>query len=53
MKIIHVLAGDSLVEPFKNTNIKGEIVVCRECLIDGDLKAEKDEEIEYYKQIGN
>lgn len=40
MKIMHVLAGDSLVESFKNTHIKGEIVVCRECLIDGDLKAE-------------
>lgn len=44
MKIIHVLAGDSLVEPFKNTNFKGEIVVCRECLIDGELKAKNLEE---------
>ncbi len=41
---IHVLAGDSLVEPFKKTNIEGEIIVCRECLIDGDLMAENLEE---------
>ncbi len=37
---IHVLPGDSLVEVFKQTDIKGEIAVCRECLIDGDLSAE-------------
>lgn len=36
---LHVLAGDSLVEPFNQTNIEGEIIICRECLIDGDLKA--------------
>ena len=36
---IHVLPGDSLVEPFKETDIEGEIIVCRECLIDGDVKA--------------
>ncbi len=35
---IHVLSGDSLVEPFKKTDIEGEMIVCRECLIDGDLK---------------
>jgi len=34
---IHILPGDSLVAPFEKTNIEGEIVVCRECLIDGDL----------------
>lgn len=33
---IHVLPGDSLVETFEKTDIGGEIVVCRECLIDGD-----------------
>ncbi len=37
---IHVLPGDSLVAPFEKTNIEGEIVVCRECLIDGDLTAD-------------
>ena len=37
---VHVLIGDSLVENFKNTNIEGEVVVCRECLVDGDLKSD-------------
>ncbi len=36
---IHFLSGDSLVEPFKKTNIEGEIFVCRECLVDGDIQA--------------
>lgn len=36
----HILPGDSLVECFKETNFEGEIIVCRECLIDGDLSAE-------------
>lgn len=36
---IHILPGDALVESFKETNIGGETVVCRECLIDGDVKA--------------
>ena len=38
---IHVLAGDALAENFKNADIEGETVVCRECLIEGDLQAEK------------
>ena len=37
--IYHVLPGDSLVETFEKTNLEGEIIVCRECLIEGDLKA--------------
>ena len=37
---IHVLPGDSLVETFRKTGIEGEIIVCRECLIDGDCSAE-------------
>lgn len=37
MKVFHVLPGDSLVETFKKTNIEGEITVCRECLVEGDL----------------
>ena len=37
MKIMHVLPGDSMVESFKKTNIDGEFVVCRECLIEGEL----------------
>lgn len=37
---IHVLPGDALAESFKESGIKGDVVVCRECLIEGDLKAE-------------
>ena len=37
---IHVLPGDSLVETFNQTNFEGEIVVCRECLIEGELESE-------------
>ena len=36
---IHVLPGDALAEDFKKNGIEGEIVVCRECLIDGEIKA--------------
>jgi hypothetical protein len=38
--MINVLSGSSLIEPFEKTNIGGERIICRECLIDGDLKAE-------------
>ncbi len=38
--IYHVLPGDSLVDTFEKTNIEGEVIVCRECLIEGDLTAE-------------
>lgn len=41
---MHVLPGDSLVETFKVTGIEGEIVVCRECLIDGDVQSDSLEE---------
>lgn len=37
--IYHILPGDAQVETFKKTNIEGEIIVCRECLIEGDLNA--------------
>lgn len=38
--IYHVLPGDSLVAEFKKTNIAGEVIVCRECLIVGPVDAE-------------
>lgn len=38
--IYHVLPGDSLVEEFKKTKIEGDVIVCRECLIVGDVDAE-------------
>lgn len=37
---IHVLPGDALAGNFYKADIKGEVVVCRECLIEGDVKAE-------------
>lgn len=36
---IHVLPGDALAEQFRETKIEGEIVICRECLIEGEVKA--------------
>lgn len=36
---IHVLPGDSLIETFNQTSIEGEIIVCRECLIEGELQS--------------
>ncbi len=36
----HVLPGDAVAEKFAETGIEGEIIVCRECLVDGDVKAE-------------
>lgn len=41
---IHVLAGDALAGDFKNCAIDGEIIVCRECLVEGDVKAASLEE---------
>jgi hypothetical protein len=38
--IYHVLPGDSLVETFKKSGIEGEIVVCREAFVSGDLDGE-------------
>ncbi|MGH9947262.1 MAG: DUF1835 domain-containing protein [Pyrinomonadaceae bacterium] len=42
--IYHVLPGDSLVEEFKKTDIVGEVIVCRECLVAGDLTGETPDE---------
>jgi hypothetical protein len=38
--IYHVLPGDAQVEAFKQSGIAGEILVCRECLIEGDLNGD-------------
>jgi hypothetical protein len=38
--ILHVLPGDALAEKFNKTGLNGEIAICRECLIEGDVKAE-------------
>ncbi len=36
---IHVLAGDALADDFKQADIKGETIVCRECFVEGDVNA--------------
>lgn len=41
MKIFHILNGDCLLEQLKNTSIEGDFIVCRECLVDGEVKASR------------
>lgn len=41
---IHFLPGDALTENFRKTNIEGEIIICRECLIEGDVQADDSED---------
>jgi hypothetical protein len=36
---VHVLPGDSLVEEFRKTKLDGDMIVCREALISGDVDA--------------
>ncbi|MGB7068302.1 MAG: hypothetical protein WBD22_02295 [Pyrinomonadaceae bacterium] len=36
---IHVLPGDAYVVTFRETGIAGDIIICRECLIDGPVNA--------------
>jgi hypothetical protein len=38
--IYHVLPGDAHLEDFRQTGLKGELLVCREALVDGDLSGE-------------
>jgi hypothetical protein len=38
--IYHMLPGDAQVAAFKESGIKGELLVCRECLVEGELKGE-------------
>ncbi|MPS74543.1 MAG: DUF1835 domain-containing protein [Chryseobacterium sp.] len=42
--IFHITNGDYLAEDLKKTSIDGEIIVCREALVSGDLKANSLEE---------
>jgi hypothetical protein len=39
----HILTGDCLAENFRNAHISGEVIVCRECLVEGPLNADTDE----------
>ncbi|HEX6126175.1 MAG TPA: DUF1835 domain-containing protein [Pyrinomonadaceae bacterium] len=36
---VHVLPGDAQVEQFVKTGLDGKVVVCREALVDGDVRA--------------
>lgn len=40
MQTFHILNGDCLAEQFKQTYINQNYIVCRECLIDGNVFAE-------------
>jgi len=35
---LHVLPGGAYVDTFRETGIDGEVLVCRECLVEGDLR---------------
>ncbi|UQB67914.1 DUF1835 domain-containing protein [Epilithonimonas zeae] len=42
--IFHITNGDYLAEELKKTSIEGELIVCREALVSGNLKADSLEE---------
>lgn len=44
MKELHILNGDALKELFPNS-LNGELIVARECLVDGDVSANSLEEL--------
>lgn len=39
----HILTGDCLAENFRNAHISGEVIVCRECLVEGPVNAPSEE----------
>jgi hypothetical protein len=41
---IHVLPGDAQADTFNETGIEGSVVVCRECLIEGPVRASDPDE---------
>lgn len=38
--VLHVLPGDSLVEPFTGAALSGDVAVFRECLVEGPVEAD-------------
>ena len=40
MKPIHILNGDCLAEQLNQSNLNKEFIICRECLVEGDVLAE-------------
>ncbi|MEP1095284.1 MAG: DUF1835 domain-containing protein [Cyclobacteriaceae bacterium] len=45
MKVFHILNGDALKGQFPANSITGEIIVARECLVDGDVSGETLQEL--------
>lgn len=43
--VIHVLPGDAQLGAFKQTGIEGEVVVCRECLVEGPVDKDNLEDL--------
>lgn len=41
--IYHVLPGDAVVDTFREANIEGEVIICRDALIEGPVNAESPE----------
>ncbi len=46
---IHVLPGDAVAEVFASAGLDGDVIVCRECLVDGDVLGETLEEFWYLR----
>lgn len=42
---LHVLPGDAQLEDFRKTRIDGDVVICREAFVDGDVRAADLEEL--------
>jgi len=40
MKPIHILNGDCLAEQLSQSNLNKDFIICRECLVEGDVLAE-------------
>ncbi len=43
----HLLNGDALAETFRRSGIEGEVLICRECLVDGPVQA--DNEMDFFR----
>jgi hypothetical protein len=39
----HILTGDCLAETFKSSGISGEVIICRECFVEGPVNASTEE----------
>ena len=46
--MLHILNGDSLLKTFKHTHLSGDIVIWRECMVEGPVKT--DDSVQFWKQ---